>query len=202
MGTSEWFKQNMDIKSETMSVMMTNTSTLEEQMKQLQRRLAEAGALLLQAEKEAQAKKCADAEAKVAKQLAEKDTEIAKLVAKFALLTKEKEKEKEGDEEPKKIDSNSVSLQDIKIRIADGIKELQLSLNPPVFGYLKPYPSHYDALSFPKGYQKPNFDKFNGIDGSPHEHLAYFFSACGETSQSDAFMVRHCLVFLLPLLSV
>ena len=192
MEAPKWFKQNMDIKSEAMSVMMTNTATLEEQMKQLQRRLAEveAGALLLQAEKEVQAKRRADAEAKAAEQLAEKDTEIAELVAKFALLTKEKEKKKEADEEPKKTHSNSVSLQDIKTMIADGIKELQLSLNPLVSGYLKPYPSHYDALPFPKGYLKPTFDKFDGVNSSPHEHLAHFYSACGEASQVDELLVR------------
>ena len=192
MEAPKWFKQNMDIKSEAMSVMMTNTATLEEQMKQLQRRLAEAeaGALLLQAEKEVQAKRRADAEAKATEQLAEKDTEIAELVAKFALLTKEKEKKKEADEEPKKTHSNSVSLQDIKTMIADGIKELQLSLNPPISGYLKPYPSHYDALPFPKGYLKPTFDKFDGVNSSPHEHLAHFYSAYGEASQVDALLLR------------
>lgn len=64
-----------------------------------------------------------------------------------------------------------------------------MSLAPPVLGYRKPYPDHYDAIPFPKGYQRPTFDKFDGI-GSPQEHLAHFYSACGETSRMDAFLVR------------
>ena len=63
-------------------------------------------------------------------------------------------------------------------------------MSPPILGYRRPYPSHYDAIPFPKGYQRPTFDKFDGINGSPQEHLAHFYSACGETSQMDAFLVR------------
>ena len=45
-------------------------------------------------------------------------------------------------------------------------------------------------MSFPQGYQKLSFDKFDGLSGSPQEHLAHFYSACGETSQSDPLLVR------------
>ncbi|XP_040372026.1 uncharacterized protein LOC121052108 [Rosa chinensis] len=86
--------------------------------------------------------------------------------------------------------STIASLEDIKTLIAEGIREVYTSSNPQFSGYLKPYPAHYDTLPFPKGYQKPTFDKFDGVDGSPHEHLAHFFSACRETSQLDALLIR------------
>ncbi|XP_024199875.1 uncharacterized protein LOC112203083 [Rosa chinensis] len=102
----------------------------------------------------------------------------------------EKDKKKKNDEKSGHSDSNAFTLQDVKTMIAEGIREFQLSLNPPVSGYLKPYPAHYDALPFPKGYQRPTFDKFDGVNSSPHEHLAHFYSACGETSQVDALLIR------------
>ncbi|KAK9943337.1 hypothetical protein M0R45_008947 [Rubus argutus] len=106
----------------------------------------------------------------------------------------EKGKNKTDDEGPGSSktnddEHNTMSSQDIKTLIAEGIREFQMSLAPPVLGYRKPYPDHYDAIPFPKGYQRPTFDKFDGI-GSPQEHLAHFYSACGETSQMDAFLVR------------
>ena len=126
--------------------------------------------------------------------MAEKEEEIAALVAKCALLMNEKGKNKADKEGPSSSKSNddehnTMSSQDIKTLIAEGIREFQMSLAPPVLGYRKPYPDHYDAIPFPKGYQRPTFDKFDGI-GSPQEHLAHFYSACGETSQMDAFLVR------------
>ena len=63
-------------------------------------------------------------------------------------------------------------------------------MNPPVLGYRNPYPSHYDLIPFPKGYQKPNFEKFDGINESPHSHLARFYLACGETALNDALLIR------------
>ena len=38
----------------------------------------------------------------------------------------------------------------------------------------------------------PNFEKFNRINGSPHEHLAHFYSACGETALNNALLIRQC----------
>jgi len=37
-------------------------------------------------------------------------------------------------------------------------------MNPLMLGYRNLNPSHYDLDPFPKGYQKLNFEKFNGID--------------------------------------
>ncbi|KAK9911071.1 hypothetical protein M0R45_034994 [Rubus argutus] len=194
---SKLFKKNDDTKSETMSVMVTNTSTMEEQIQELRTRLAQAEAEVARRQ-ELEVKKLANIEAEAAKRLAEKEAEIEELVAKMAFQINQKDKKKVDDtfeykeqERIEKTGSSTVfTLQDIKTMIAEGIREMYVSSNPQISGYLKPYPPYYDALPFPKRYQKPSFDKFDGINSSPHEHLAHFYSACGETSQSDAFLVR------------
>ena len=95
-------------------------------------------------------------------------------------------------EKTNEVSSNNtvITPQDIKELVAQGIREHQAAMNPPVLGYRSPYPSHYDSVPFPKGYQKPNFEKFDGMNGSPHEHLAHFYSACGETALNYALLIR------------
>jgi len=166
---------------ESMQVMMTGTSNTEELP--LMREMMQ------------------DLRREMDQKIAEKDAQIALLSAqlKEKAIVGEQDKgkahefaahEQERKEEKGESSSNSISPNDIKALIAEGIREFQMSMTPPVLGYLKPYPSHYDAIPFPKGYQRPIFDKFDGISSSPHEHLAHFYSACGETSQLDAFLVR------------
>ena len=87
--------------------------------------------------------------------LAEKEAEIANLA--IRLENREREKVNELSS------SNTViTPQDIKELVAQGIKEYQVAMSPLVLGYRNPYPSHYDSVPFPKGYQKPNFEKFVG----------------------------------------
>jgi len=115
--------------------------------------------------------------------LVEKETKIANLAP--CLENRERKKPNEVSS------SNTVfTSQDIKELIAKGIKEYQAAMRPLVLGYRNPYQSHYDSVPFPKGYQKPNFEKFDGINGSPHEHLAHSNSACGETTLNDALLIR------------
>jgi len=77
--------------------------------------------------------------------------------------------------------------------IAQGIKDHRTAMNPSVSGYRNPYPSDYDSISFPKDSQKPNFEKFDGINGSPHEHLAHFYSVCCETALNDALLIKQLI---------
>jgi len=74
--------------------------------------------------------------------------------------------------------------------MTQGIKEYQAAMNSLVLGYRNSYPSHYDSTPFPKGYQKQNFEKFDGINGSPDEHLPHFYLKCGETALNDALLIR------------
>ncbi|XP_061999350.1 uncharacterized protein LOC133716689 [Rosa rugosa] len=151
--TQALFETNDGTKPETISVMVTNASTIEEQLEEMKRMLAE------------------------------KDAQIAALTSQLAAMANISDHKSDEKSDHEKGDREK------NIR-GHGIREVYTSSNPQFSGYLKPYPAHYDALPFPKGYQKPTFDKFDGVDGSPHEHLAHFFSACGETSQLDALLVR------------
>ncbi|KAI5338182.1 hypothetical protein L3X38_017453 [Prunus dulcis] len=148
---------------ENMPVMVTGTTSADEQLLDMQRKLAES-------------------EAEVA-------ALTAQLIAKV-IVDSEKKDEERKEEEVGESSTSQITHQDIKTLIAEGIREFQMSISPPILGYRKPYPAHYDAFPFPKGYQKLTFDKFDGMSGSPHEHLAHFSSACGETSQSDALLIR------------
>ncbi|CAL2227449.1 unnamed protein product [Prunus armeniaca] len=167
---------------ESMQVMMTGSSNTEDQLPLIQEMMQ-------------------DLRREMQQKLAEKDTEIALLSARLkgkdVIDEQDRGKtnesvtpEQQTKEEKAESSTSTISPNDIKALIAEGIREFQLSIAPPVQGYRKPFPSHYDAIPFPKGYQRPIFDKFDGVSSSPHEHLAHFYSACGETSQSDALLVR------------
>ncbi|CAL9017106.1 unnamed protein product [Prunus brigantina] len=167
---------------ESMQVMMTGTSNTEDQLPLIQEMMQ-------------------DLRREMQQKLAEKDAEIALLSARLKekMVIGEQDTgktnefvtpEQQTKEEKAESSTSTISPNDIKALIAEGIREFQMSIAPPVEGYRKPFPSHYDAMPFPKGYQRPIFDKFDGINSSPHEHLAHFYSACGETSQSDALLVR------------
>jgi len=117
------------------------------------------------------------------RKLAEKEAKIANLTARLENGEREKINEASGSE-------TAVTPQDIKELIAQGIKEYQAAVSSPVPGHRNPYPTHYDLVPFPKSYQKPNFEKFDGINGSPHEQLAHFYSACGEITLNDALLIR------------
>ena len=107
------------------------------------------------------------------------------LISLITLKAEKREKANETDS------SNTViTSRDIKKLIAQGIKEHQEAMSPLVLGYRNPYPSHYDSVSFPRGYQKLNFEKFDRTNGSSHEHLAHFYSACSETAMNDALLIR------------
>ncbi|KAM1083303.1 hypothetical protein ACFX19_022125 [Malus domestica] len=163
---------NEDVESENMQVLMTGASNIEEQLLEMQRKLAEK-------------------EAQMATLVADKEAEIATLAAQLAAQAsinnagERARKETEGESS-----GSQITHQDINAIFAEKIREFQMSLTTPILGYRKPYPAHYDTVPFPQGYQKPSFDKFDGLSGSPQEHLAHFYSACGETSQSDPLLVR------------
>ncbi|CAB4278489.1 unnamed protein product [Prunus armeniaca] len=163
--------------------MMTGTSNTEDQLPLIQEMMQ-------------------DLRREMQQKLAEKDAEIALLSARLkekAIIGEQDRgktnesvtQEQQTKEEKAESSTSTISPNDIKALIAEGIREFQLSITPHIQGYRKPFPSHYDAIPFPKGYQRPIFDKFDGINSSPHEHLAHFYSTCGETSQSDALLGRH-----------
>jgi len=127
-------------------------------------------------------------------QMAEKDDQISALMAHIsnqnapAAPTKQVEEAETSNQS--RVQIPTFSSQELKEMIGQSIREFHLSQSQPIIGYQKPYPSHFDAVPYPPGYSKPSFDKFDGMHGSPHEHLAHFYSACGETASSDALLIR------------
>ena len=86
--------------------------------------------------------------------------------------------------------SSFITQDELKTLIVEEIKEFYASKNLLILGYQKPYPTHYDIVSFPTGYQKPNFENFVGLTDSLQEHLEHFYSACGELALLDALLIR------------
>lgn len=50
----------------------------------------------------------------------------------------------------------SIYSTNMKLLVAEGIREYQASINPPILGYYKPYHAYYSQVSFPHYYSKPN----------------------------------------------
>ncbi|XP_075655888.1 uncharacterized protein LOC142626006 [Castanea sativa] len=146
--------------SKDMPVLVTSTTSLEEQLQELQ------------------------------KKLIEKDAEIAALAAQVTSQASTSARTHVPTAEEGYTSSSSITQDELKTLIAEGIKEFQASINLPVHGFRKPYPAHYDTIPFPTGYQKPNFEKFDGLTSSPQEHLAHFYSVYGEFALSDALLIR------------
>ena len=124
------------------------------------------------------------------RKLIKKDAEIAALAARVASQASTSARIQLPTAEEGHTSSSSITQDELKTLIAQGIKEFQASINLPVRGCRKPYPAHYDIIPLLTGYQKLNFEKFNGLAGSPQEHLAHFYLACGESALIDALLIR------------
>ena len=121
------------------------------------------------------------------RKLAGKDIEIVALTAQLAIKANIV-----GGSKTKKVESSSTQItqQEVKEIFDENIRKFHMSLTPPILGYQRPYPAHYDAMRYPKNYQRPSFEKIDGVSDTPQEHLAHFYSAYGETSQSDTLLIR------------
>ena len=124
------------------------------------------------------------------RKLIEKDVETATLAAQVASQANTFTRTHVPIVEEGHNSSGSITQDELKTLIAEEIKEFQASINLAILGYQKPYPAHYDSISFPMGYQKPNFEKFDGLTGSPQEHLVHFYLACGASTLPDALLIR------------
>ena len=123
------------------------------------------------------------------RKLIEKDVETATLAAQVASQANTFTRTHVPIVEEGHNSSGSITQDELKTLIAEEIKEFQASINLAILGYQKPYPAHYDIVSFPTGYQKPKFEKFDGLTYSPQEHLEHFYSTCGEFALLDALLI-------------
>ena len=57
----------------------------------------------------------------------------------------------------------------------------------------RPYPPHFDLVPYPKGYSVPRFKIFTGEgskDMDPRQHISHFLVSCGNTTTTDALLLR------------
>src|SRR5215218_1790521 len=60
-----------------------------------------------------------------------------------------------------------------------------------IIGYSKPYPNEFDLIPLPPKYRLPDFNKFNGAEGSSSiEHVTRYLAQLGMASASDQLRVR------------
>ena len=75
--------------------------------------------------------------------------------------------------------------------------------------YQRPYPKQIDSVSYPQGFEMPNFIKFTGEDArTTMEHIGQFIEQCGKAGSDDLLKIKlfplslsnfdlHGLVYLL-----
>jgi len=167
----------------TMSVMMIETTSLEDQVTNLTK-LVEG----------------------LSTSLKEKDHEIAKLMNKLESMN---EGGQTSATKALQVDQSDV-IKDSTIRaarnirgISDGIfttnqlKELikeaitdqvESSIQPS-YSYVKPYTQRIDLLKMPLSYHPPKFQQFDG-KGNPRQHVAHFVETCNNAGTNDDLMVK------------
>ncbi|KAM2675582.1 hypothetical protein EV1_002329 [Malus domestica] len=170
-----------------MQVMVTGTTSIEEQLAQMN-----------------------EAIAKLTRTVEEKDLQIAALVNQLDAKPDEKarqgdnpvKKENDEDEEPPvenveetlKLDQaatlmGSLSIQQLQEMIANTIKAQYEGSSHDSVLYSKPYSKKIDALKMPKGYQPPKFMQFDG-KGNPKQHIAHFIETCSNAGTEGDYLVK------------
>ena len=162
---------------EVMPVMMTNTSTMEEKMAEMEQRVT----LLTKA-------------------FEEKDVKIATLMNKLELQDSgesslgpehppdftlkgenargDKGKGGEGTSQHGHSTSMaSISVQQLQDMITNTIRAQYGGSSTSSLMYSKPYIKRIDNMRMPNGYQPPKFLQFDG-KGNPKQHVAHFVETC------------------------
>lgn len=174
---------------EVMPAMMTNTSTMEEKMAEIEQRI-----ILL------------------TKSLEEKDVKIATLMNKlevedlgesshgldcppgFTLRGEnargDKGKGGEGTSQHRHSTSMaSISLQQLQDMITNTIQAQYGGSSTSSLIYSKPYTKRIDNMRMPNGYQPPKFLQFDGR-GNPKQHVAHFVETCENAGTQGGLLVK------------
>ena len=171
------------ISSFAMPVMMTNTTSSEEQVSTIAQTLEE----LMKSMKEREAMR---------------DTQITLLMGKMgntSRLNCEDEsfrpKQTHNDRpENSTKDLNfsiegSISPDQLKELIKEAIKDQVGGGSQASIAYAKPYTQRIDLLRMPQNYQPPKFQQFEG-KGNPRQHVAYFVETCNNAGTYRDLMVK------------
>ena len=174
---------------EVMPVMMTNTSTMEEKMAEMEQRVT----LLTKA-------------------LEEKDVKIATLMNKLEVQDSgesslgpehppgftlkgeiargDKGKGGEGTSQHGHSTSMaSISVQQLQDMITNTIRAQYGGSSTSSLMYSKPYTKRIDNMRMPNGYQPPKFLQFDG-KGNPKQHVAHFVETCENAGTQGGLFVK------------
>ena len=161
--------------------MMTNTSTMEEKMAEMEQRVV----LLTKA-------------------LEDKDLQIATLMNKLEVqdlgesshghkFTSAKDDEgREIENTPRREQSTSVaslSVQQLQDMITNTIRAQYGGSSTSSLTYSKPYTKRIDNMRMPNGYQPPKFLQFDG-KGNPKQHIAHFIETCENAGTQGGLLVK------------
>ncbi|KAL9384216.1 hypothetical protein Peur_024539 [Populus x canadensis] len=167
----------------TMSVMMTETTSLEDQVANLTK-LVEGFSTSLKA----------------------KDHEIAKLMNKLESLNEGgqtsttkafqadqldviEESAIEVVKNVRSITDGIFTINQLKELIKEAITDQVESSIQPSYSYAKPYTQRIDLLKMPLSYQPPKFQQFDG-KGNPRQHVAHFVETCNNAGTNGDLMVK------------
>uniref|UniRef100_A0A6N2MST0 Retrotransposon gag domain-containing protein n=1 Tax=Salix viminalis TaxID=40686 RepID=A0A6N2MST0_SALVM len=181
MKTSPCQSPNKASGSSTMSVMMTETTSLEDQNLA---KLVEGLSTSLKA----------------------KDHEIAKLMNKLESLNERGEtstnkafhvNQLEVIEESaigaveniRGITDGIFTTNQLKELIKEAITDQVESSIQPSYSYVKPYTQRIDLLKMPLSYQPPKFQQFDG-KGNPRQHIAHFVETCNNAGTNGDLMLE------------
>ena len=161
--------------------MMTNTSTMEEKMVEMEQRIV----LLTKA-------------------LKDKDLQIATLMNKLKVqdlgesshghkFTSAKDDEgREIENTPRQEQSASMaslSVQQLQDMITNTIQSQYGGSSTSSLTYSKPYTKRIDNMRMPNGYQPPKFLQFDGR-GNPKQHIAHFVETCENAGTQGSLLVK------------
>uniref|UniRef100_A0A2N9IVU3 Retrotransposon gag domain-containing protein n=1 Tax=Fagus sylvatica TaxID=28930 RepID=A0A2N9IVU3_FAGSY len=158
-----------------MPVMMTNTTSMEEQVSIMAKTLEE----LMKSITEREAKR--DAQMSF---VMSKIENVPKSNHTEGDLKKEVHREEaensKNDETPKFLQfslDRSISSSQLKEFIKDAIKDQVGSMSQSSICYVKPYTQRIDLIRMPTNYQPPIFQQFDG-KGNLRQHVAHFIETC------------------------
>ena len=174
---------------EVVSVMMTNTFTMEEKMAEMEQRVVF-----------------------LTKALEDKDLQIATLMNKLGV--QDLDESSLGPEHPlgftlkgenAKVDKGkggkgtsqhghstsmaSMSVQQLQDMITNTIRAQYGGSSTSSLTYSKPYTKRIDNMRMPNGYQPPKFLQFDG-KGNPKQHIAYFVETCENAGTQGGLLVK------------
>jgi len=81
------------------------------------------------------------------------------------------------------------TMNQLKELIKEAITDQVESSVQPLYSYVKPYTHRIDLLRMPPNYQPPKFQQFDG-KGNPRQHTAHFVETCNNAGTKGDLMVK------------